>query len=243
MAEQIEVYESQHTAQQIEDAMGAVLSIGENGNWWIGDNDTGVFAGGVKVTGAKPGQTIVVNAVDSEGVPTSWRPANTHDTWDVHYKEIMAGALTNGFSITEVGGKPLKLKELYVMAKLQNGAATAQWMGCTIKGLQKNSTTLVDAVGSSGNFVIVNPNAYVYCIYHAKLLPDNGRMACNVTLFTAGPLEGSTTNKFITNDSWLNHWLDYYAYDCFSGVACPCNLGPGPSETCGTEIEFWGRSV
>lgn len=119
MAEQITVYESQHTAQQIEDAMGAVLSIGANGNWWIGDADTGVYAGGVKVTGAKPGQTIVVNAVDSEGVPTSWKPFTIPDRMRkiIDYtteEETLNSTIPNIAFTTDLNGKAISEKNLLI---------------------------------------------------------------------------------------------------------------------------------
>lgn len=92
----MEVYQSERTAAELEYALGAVPSIGENNhwfigdqdtgilaegltpyvgenqNWWVGETDTGVFAGGVKVEGAEVGQTVVVKAVDENGRPTEW---------------------------------------------------------------------------------------------------------------------------------------------------------------------------
>lgn len=46
--------------------------IGENGNWYVGTEDTGIFASGVDVIDAEVGQTIVVKAVDENGKPTEW---------------------------------------------------------------------------------------------------------------------------------------------------------------------------
>lgn len=42
----MEVYESAYTAEDLEKAIKAVPSIGDNGNWYIGDLDTGVAATG-----------------------------------------------------------------------------------------------------------------------------------------------------------------------------------------------------
>ena len=54
---------------------GTTPHIGENGNWWIGETDTGVSAGGSGGTGGIPlpetasaGQFIMVSAVDENGV-------------------------------------------------------------------------------------------------------------------------------------------------------------------------------
>lgn len=68
----MEVYKSTRTAAELNYALGAVPSIGENGNWWIGDQDTGVLASGLQVSGAKVGQAIKVSEVDSNGVPVAW---------------------------------------------------------------------------------------------------------------------------------------------------------------------------
>lgn len=43
----MEVYQSSRTAAELEYALGAVPSIGENGNWFIGEQDTGVLAEGL----------------------------------------------------------------------------------------------------------------------------------------------------------------------------------------------------
>lgn len=73
----LEQYQSEFTAEEFENAIRAVPKIGANGNWFIGDKDTGVFAGGVKITGAASvGQTIVVKAVDETGRPTLWEPSD-----------------------------------------------------------------------------------------------------------------------------------------------------------------------
>lgn len=42
----MEIYNSSHTAAELEYALSAIPSIGENGNWYIGDQDTGIVAGG-----------------------------------------------------------------------------------------------------------------------------------------------------------------------------------------------------
>lgn len=42
----MEVYNSEHTAEELEFALKAVPSIGANGNWFIGDVDTGIKAQG-----------------------------------------------------------------------------------------------------------------------------------------------------------------------------------------------------
>ncbi len=96
----MEVYQSSKTAAEMEYALSAIPSIGANNhwfiggvdtgilaegltpyiggnqNWWVGETDTGIYAGGVKVEGAEVGQTVVVKAVDENGRPTEWEPAD-----------------------------------------------------------------------------------------------------------------------------------------------------------------------
>lgn len=77
----MEVYKSTRTAEELDYALGAVPSIGENGNWFIGEQDTGIFAKGINVTGAEVGQTVKISAVDENGVPTAWEAADPTSDW------------------------------------------------------------------------------------------------------------------------------------------------------------------
>ena len=109
----MEVYQSSKTAAEMEFALGAIPSIGANGNWFIGEQDTGVYAGGVKVEGAKVGQTIVVKAVDENGKPTEWECADL-PTGDEELERIAYGTLTADGSIyidKDVDGNPFELRK------------------------------------------------------------------------------------------------------------------------------------
>lgn len=69
---------------------GLTPHIGDNGNWYLGDEDTGKPSrgapgakgdpgkdgAGMDVTGATVGQIAVVAAVDADGVPTAWEPVD-----------------------------------------------------------------------------------------------------------------------------------------------------------------------
>lgn len=69
---------------------GITPHIGDNGNWYLGDEDTGKPSrgapgakgdpgkdgAGMDVTGAAVGQIAVVAAVDADGVPTAWSPVD-----------------------------------------------------------------------------------------------------------------------------------------------------------------------
>lgn len=72
----LEKYQSEFTAEDFENAIRAVPNIGPNGNWFIGDKDTGVRANSVDVSGCKVGQCIVVKGIDANGTPTAWEPVD-----------------------------------------------------------------------------------------------------------------------------------------------------------------------
>lgn len=62
-------------------ANGTTPHIGDNGNWYLGDTDTGKpsqgpAGAGLDVTGATVGQTVKISAVDDNGVPTAWVPVD-----------------------------------------------------------------------------------------------------------------------------------------------------------------------
>lgn len=71
-------------------ADGLTPHIGENGNWYLGDEDTGKPSrgapgakgdpgkdgAGMDITGAMVGQIAKISAVDDNGVPTAWEPVD-----------------------------------------------------------------------------------------------------------------------------------------------------------------------
>lgn len=113
----MEVYQSSRTAAELEYALGAVPSIGENGNWFIGEQDTGIFASGVNVTGAEVGQTIVVKAVDENGRPTEWEatvPA-TGDKWELIADQTTPVDVAVFAITTDLNGEAFELKKALVV--------------------------------------------------------------------------------------------------------------------------------
>lgn len=78
-------------------ANGTTPHIGDNGNWYLGDTDTGKpsqgpAGAGMDVTGATVGQTVKISAVDSNGVPTAWVPvdmATGGGEWDKVYEQTL----------------------------------------------------------------------------------------------------------------------------------------------------------
>lgn len=115
----MDLFRSGFTADQLECAINGVIPyIGENGNWWVGDADTGAFAGGVDVTGAEIGQTIKVAAVDENGRPTAWEAAYggggrlviDHTTEE----ETCNPTIQSIDFTTDMNGKPLAMKNCLI---------------------------------------------------------------------------------------------------------------------------------
>lgn len=91
---------------------GLTPHIGDNGNWYLGDTDTGKPArgapgakgdpgkdgAGMDVTGATVGQIARISAVDDNGVPTEWEPADMasagSETMNLSWKHIRDVELT-----------------------------------------------------------------------------------------------------------------------------------------------------
>lgn len=180
---------------------------------------------------AEVGQTIVVKSVDENGKPTEWEAADL-DEWDVHYKANFTEALTEGFLINEVDGKPLKLKEMWAFVKIQNAAAKA-WCGCTI-ATNDSKVWMCGSTASNGG-VMIDTNAYGYFSYHAKILP-NARAFCEYTA------NGNGLSRTITAH-WLNNWFDYNNIEYFSGLKCDNNLAGANNYGYGTEIVIVGKSI
>lgn len=114
----MDVFKSGFTAEQMEYALSAVPSIGENGNWWIGDTDTGVFAGGVDVTGAEIGQTIKVAAVDENGRPTAWEAVGFGEKWE-KINDITVEEVVDSLTVSvDADGNPFSLKKALIFMHL-----------------------------------------------------------------------------------------------------------------------------
>lgn len=79
---------------------GITPHIGDNGNWYLGDTDTGKPSrgatgpagadgkdgAGMDIIGATVGQIAKISAVDASGVPTAWEPVDMpsggEETWE-----------------------------------------------------------------------------------------------------------------------------------------------------------------
>ncbi len=124
-------------------ASGTTPHIGDNGNWYLGETDTGKpsqgHAGaGMDVTGATVGQTVKISAVDGSGVPTAWVPVDmasgggigqfrhirkvtipedaTTDTSGVNFSARDNGGYYFGFD-TDEDGNPFELTEIIIFSE------------------------------------------------------------------------------------------------------------------------------
>lgn len=90
-------------------AGGITPTIGPNGNWFLGAEDTGKPSrgaigapgkdgAGVDITGATVGQIAKISAVDASGVPTAWSPADIPSGGSSDF--VITGSLTEAGGIT-----------------------------------------------------------------------------------------------------------------------------------------------
>lgn len=127
-------------------ADGLTPHIGENGNWYLGDEDTGKPSRGapgakgdpgkdgvgMDITGATVGQIAKISAVDAEGKPTAW------ETIDGYTGQVTVDNLTN----------PDHPTDLVQYAAFQAAVPMVQQMGIT--GATVGQIIKVKAVNSDG---------------------------------------------------------------------------------------------
>ena len=78
--------------------------------------------GGIEVSGAEVGQTIVVKAVDENGKPTEWECAELPNGMKKLYGVVLTEPVTS-IKITEIDGKPMSLKEWQIMVHIPGSFA------------------------------------------------------------------------------------------------------------------------
>ena len=118
-------------------ADGLTPHIGENGNWYLGDEDTGKPSrgapgakgdpgkdgAGMDVTGATVGQIAKISAVDASGVPTGWvavdMPAGGgEDEWEL-INTISITEPVHAIDITiDSNGDAFSLKKIFIYSPL-----------------------------------------------------------------------------------------------------------------------------
>lgn len=134
---------------------GLTPHIGDNGNWYLGDEDTGKLSrgapgakgdpgkdgAGMDVTGATVGQIAKISAVDENGKPTKWEPVDMPSGGGSNWVKVYDGSSTiaQEISVFEVDlTKSDPMKEFQLWLKLdQNTAADwgeAKSIGVTVNG-------------------------------------------------------------------------------------------------------------
>ena len=134
---------------------GLTPHIGDNGNWYLGDTDTGKPArgapgakgdpgkdgAGMDVTGATVGQIAKISAVDDNGVPTAWEPVDMPSGGGSTWVKVYDGSSTiaeeiSAFEVDLTKSDPMKEFQLWL--KLDQNTA-ADWgkdksIGVTVNG-------------------------------------------------------------------------------------------------------------
>lgn len=122
---------------------GLTPHIGDNGNWYLGGEDTGKPSrgapgengapgkdgAGMDVTGATVGQIAKISAVDDNGVPTAWEPVDMPSGGGSTWAKVYDGSSTiaEEISVFEVDlTKSDPMKEFQLWLKLDQNTA-ADW--------------------------------------------------------------------------------------------------------------------
>lgn len=120
----METYQSRYSAEDLDNTIGLVHGlvvphVGDNGNWFVGETDTGVFAKGIDVTGAQVGQVVEVSEVDENGRPIAWEPVDPKS--GIKKMRLVASIdidqtdLPSTIEITEdMDGNPFSLREFVI---------------------------------------------------------------------------------------------------------------------------------
>ena len=117
---------------------GITPIIGDNGNWYLGDTDTGKPSrgatgakgdpgpqgpagkdgAGMDITGATVGQIAKIAAVDEHGKPTAWEPVDMpsggSETWEMIRDFTLTEDVAQVTINLDDNGKPFRLKKAYV---------------------------------------------------------------------------------------------------------------------------------
>lgn len=158
--------------------------------------------------------------------------------WDVHTQINIAEELSEGFSITEVDGKPLKLREMWARVKLQNGSSSSTWVGCTVL-LDRSDVALSGPTANRGGINSSTQGEFLYYMYHVWLT-DTGVAFCDIW---KGKTNEYSSHITITNPARQGKWTGVYSVNYITGIKCDNVLGAGTAQAAGTEIEIWGRNA
>lgn len=236
----MEIYQSKKTAAEMEYALSAIPSIGANnhwfigdqdtgvlaegltpyvganGNWWVGETDTGIFAGGVKVEGAQVGQTIVIKAVDENGMPTEWEASDLTKGMRHIATISVEEDVRVAFIDSDKDGQPFELEELVINAYIV--PATKNPGTAWLKVFINDNTVIFDgnlvpSVGSSKSvsmYIKGDGNLFwpVYSVINSATAFDaNMKLTANYTtigsptLAKCGPFKKITAIRLGTDNN------------------------------------------
>ena len=107
---------------------GITPHIGDNGNWYLGDTDTGKpsrgeTGAGIDITGATVGQIAKITAVDDSGKPTAWEAADmpSGGEWRlINTFTIETEDLAKVYFDADLNGNPFALRELWIVGDGRN---------------------------------------------------------------------------------------------------------------------------
>lgn len=138
-------------------ADGITPHIGDNGNWYIGTEDTGKPSrgetgakgdtgapgkdgAGMNITGATVGQIAKIAAVDTDGKPTAWEPVDMPSggggdfAWEKIADINVADDVANGVSAWEYTGLPGYDAIMYFKQSLKGESNTVSGISVAVNG-------------------------------------------------------------------------------------------------------------
>lgn len=154
---------------------GITPTIGDNGNWYLGNTDTGKPSrgpagqdgAGMDVTGAAVGQIVKISAVDTAGKPTAWEPTDLpsggEDNWELIQSTTLEEDTASVVYSTDANGDPFELKKMkLVVIGTGNNARLNTRVGTDAK----NNFGVYDYGFFPANQTANNPNIVGEIIYH-----------------------------------------------------------------------------
>lgn len=118
-------------------AAGTTPHIGDNGNWYLGDTDTGKpsrgeTGSGIDITGATVGQIAKITAVDSSGKPTAWEAVDMPSGSSGGERWRLVRTITLAENVTSIDisedndGNPFALKKIRICGNTLGTASGGQ---------------------------------------------------------------------------------------------------------------------
>lgn len=128
---------------------GITPHIGDNGNWYLGDTDTGKPSrgatgpagadgkdgAGMDITGATVGQIAKIAAVDASGVPTAWEPVDMPSGGGEEWEKLVDASLAEAVeSVTYTFDNCKRINALITPA-LAIGESVSGWKHFTVNNV------------------------------------------------------------------------------------------------------------